>query len=150
MRMTIGTHQIRFGFIDEIDNEMEEREHYERKMSFLKFYQYHYERFLKDMPPNETEQKYVDMGIRMSRHVNGLECHECDYDTTSHCPPDFPEMWDAAYKTYYPMKVCVRDWFGWCVEQGIVPENYPGCHPEMRKRIKASIERRQQGKTTVE
>jgi hypothetical protein len=136
--------QLRFGFLDDIDREIEEQRKYEDRIFSLEVYQGWYDSACRDLPPNKIEQKYVDMGIRMSRHVHHLECLECDYDTYSHCPPDFPEMWDPHYKTYYPMKVCIRDWFGKCVEWGIVPDNYEGCPDNMQERIRASIERLRQ------
>ena len=70
-------------------------------------------------PPENEEWDVILMGIRLARHVHFSECEGCKLDTTNHCPDALGLHWSDRAKQYTVIKVCLKDYFRWCVQHGL-------------------------------
>lgn len=129
------TTQLAFDFIEEIDEEQRQELEYLRRIQALK----HERSTLTDIgdwhPPRPEEWDIILMGIRLARFVRDAECHECAFPSWNHCPDLLCGAQQSRYGSIY--HVCIRDYFGKCVEWELLPPEYPEAHEQ----IKASIER---------
>lgn len=74
---------------------------------------------VEDLPPTAEEWDIILMGIRLSRHVHHSECERCKLACSSHCPDALGTYWDSTYRTWNPIKVCIKDYYGWCARHGL-------------------------------
>jgi hypothetical protein len=134
--------QLAFSFVDDIDEELRHEAEYLERIRELEHERDHGKFMLERYPvrPEELEL-WLLSGIRPGRFVRDAECHECNFDYFNHCPEIFCAAQRSRYGGIY--HVCIRDYFGKCVEWGILPPEYPEVHAQ----IKASIQRAQRIKS---
>lgn len=113
------TSQLCLGFIAEMDRELKEKRERER----IEFQERVKDGWLhsavENYPPTAAEWDVILMGIRMCRHVHHSECERCKLGPYNHCPDALGTYWDETYRTWIPIKVCLKDYFRWCAQHGL-------------------------------
>jgi len=74
-------------------------------------------------PPDETECDIMISGIRLARFVGDWECEGCPLSYYDHTLGFMFASWDAVYKTYNPIEVCIKDFLRKCREWGVKYES---------------------------
>jgi hypothetical protein len=135
------TQQLAFGFIQAIDREQEEDQAIARRIWHLQHELYQLRSMFERYPPASHEWDIMVQGIRLARFVHGDECADCAYGSSDHIP-GYLDLEHPGGNVF--SKVCIRDFFGKCVEWGIVPKGYP----EAEQQIRDSIQRMERRRTS--
>lgn len=77
---------------------------------------------IRRLPPDEVECDIMISGIRLDRFVGEWECEGCNLATQDHTLGNMFQTLSKAYKTYNPVKVCIKDYLAKCARLGIKPQ----------------------------
>lgn len=111
--------QLTFDFVPMMDRELAEKQEREKIESRQRIHDSWLHSAVEDLPPTKEEWDVILMGIRLCRHVHPNECEGCKLACSNHCPDALGTYWDDTYKTWNPIKVCLKDYFRWCARHGL-------------------------------
>lgn len=111
--------QLRLGFMPEMDRELAAKREQERKDFIRRQQDSWLHSNVEKLPPTPEEWDVILMGIRLCRHVHDSECQRCKLATENHCPAAVGTYYDEYYRTWNPIKVCLKDYFRWCAQHGL-------------------------------
>lgn len=111
--------QLTFNFVALLDRELAEKAELDRRESKQRNADAILKSIVEHYPPTSEEWDIILMGIRLCRHVHDFECQRCKLGRFNHCPDALGVYWDPLYKTYNPVKVCLKDYFRWLAQHGL-------------------------------